>query len=375
MKTLFNYSKLILFALLIINTSSCEKDDYLIFTAINQKEVMFQNEFQDVYKLSQQTQNNIAERLVWNSPDFDSPTTVTYVVEISTSSSFATIDMSSGDMNSTHLGIKVKSMLEFAEKLGLDADPNTTNSDGSANNTGTVYARVSAYAGTTSSGANSSTTTSKTATMNIEMIEAAAACKEASLSTWGLVGSAVNGWGGTNRGFAAGNDVPFITNGQDGLYRAVATLYDGEFKIRKDNDWGVNLGDTGADGTLEAGGDNIAITAGHYIVDFDETNSTIKITPADPVWGIVGSACLNGWGAAEDVKMNPDPCNEGNYIVYGATLKAGEMKFRADDAWGVNLGGSGGSLEANGANIAVAADGTYDITMNPTDKTYTIVKK
>ena len=198
MKTLFNYSKLILFALLIINTSSCEKDDYLIFTAINQKEVMFQNEFQDVYKLSQQTQNNIAERLVWNAPDFDSPTTVTYVVEISTSSSFATIDMSSGDMSSTHLGIKVKSMLEFAEKLGLDADPNTTNSDGSANNTGTVYARVSAYAGTTSSGANSSQTTSKTATMNIEMIEAAAACKEATLSTWGLVGSAVNGWGGTN---------------------------------------------------------------------------------------------------------------------------------------------------------------------------------
>ena len=188
------------------------------------------------------------------------------------------------------------------------------------------------------------------------------------------VGSAVNGWGGTNRGFAAGNDVPFITNGQDGLYRAVATLYDGEFKIRKDNDWGVNLGDNDGDGSLEANGANVTITAGHYTIDFDEANMTIKITPADPVWGIVGDACLNGWGAAEDVKMNPDPCNEGTYIVYGVVLKDGQMKFRADDAWGVNLGGSGGTLEANGANIAVSA-GTYDITMNPTEKTYNIVKK
>jgi hypothetical protein len=374
MKTILNFSKLILFTFLLVNISSCEKEDYLIFTAINQKEVKFQNEFQPVYKLSQQTANNISERLVWNAPDFDAPTTITYVVEISTSSSFSTIDMSSGDTSNNHLGIQVKSMLELAEKLGLDEDPNTTNSDGTANNTGMVYARVTAYAGTSSSGANQSKTTSATATMNIEMLEAAALCTDATLSTWGLVGSAVNGWGGTNRGFAAGNDVPFITNGQDGLYRAVATLYDGEFKIRKDNDWGVNLGDNDGDGSLEANGANITINAGHYTIDFDEANMTIKITPADPVWGIVGDACLNGWGAAEDVKMNPDPCNEGTYIVYGVVLKDGQMKFRADDAWGVNLGGSGGTLEANGANIAVSA-GTYDITMNPTEKTYNIVKK
>ena len=376
MKTILKFSKLLLFTFLIVNISSCEKEDYLIFTAINQKEVKFQNEFQDVYKISQQTSNNISERLVWNAPDFDAPTTVTYVVDISTNSDFSTIDMSSGDTSNNHLGVKVSSMLEFAETLGLDDDPSTTFSDGSPNNTGMVYARVTAYAGTSSSGANQSSTVSKTASMNIEVLENVGACTDAALSNWGLVGDAVNGWGGVNRGFAAGNDVPFLSNGQDGMFRAVATLYDGYFKIREDNAWGVNYGDTGADGTLEQNGDNIAITAGHYIIDFDAVNFTITITPAETVWGVVGSATLNGWGSAEDVKLVPDPCNDGVYIIKDVVLTDGEIKFRQDDAWGVNLGddGADGTTEANGANIAVSA-GTYDMTLDTVNGTYTLTKK
>ena len=376
MKTILKFSKLLLFTFLIVNISSCEKEDYLIFTAINQKEVKFQNEFQDVYKISAQTSNNISERLVWNAPDFDAPTTVTYVVEFSINSDFSTIDMSSGDTSNNHLGVKVSSMLEFAETLGLDDDPSTTFSDGSPNNTGMVYARVTAYAGTSSSGANQSSTVSKTASMNIEVLENVGACTDASLSNWGLVGSAVNGWGGTNRGFAAGNDVPFLSNGQDGMFRAVATLYDGEFKIREDNAWGLNYGDNGADGTLEQNGANIAISAGHYVIDFDAVNFTITITPAGTVWGVVGSATLNGWGAAEDVKLVPDPCNDGVYIIKDVVLTDGEIKFRQDDAWGVNLGddGADGTTEANGANIAVSA-GTYDMTLDTVNGTYTLTKK
>ena len=376
MKTILKFSKLLLFTFLIVNISSCEKEDYLIFTAINQKEVKFQNEFQDVYKISQQTSNNISERLVWNAPDFDAPTTVTYVIDISTNSDFSTIDMSSGDTSNNHLGLKVSSMLEFAETLGLDDDPSTTFSDGSPNNTGMVYARVTAYAGTSSSGANQSSTVSKTASMNIEVLENVGACTDAALSNWGLVGDAVNGWGGTNRGFAAGNDVPFLSNGQDGMFRAVATLYDGYFKIREDNAWGVNYGDNGADGTLELGGDNIAITAGHYIIDFDSVNLTVTVTPAGTVWGVVGDATLNGWGDAEDVKLMPDPCNDGVYIVKDVVLKDGFIKFRQDDAWGVNLGDNGadGTTDAGGDNIAVTA-GTYDMVLDTVNGTYTLTVK
>ena len=95
--------------------------------------------------------------------------------------------------------------------------------------------------------------------MNSEVRENGVAWTESVLSNWGLVGSAVNGWGGTKRGFAAGNDVPFLRNGQDGMFRAVATLYDGEFKIREDNAWGLNYGDDGADGTLEHESDHYHI--------------------------------------------------------------------------------------------------------------------
>ena len=51
-------------------------------------------------------------------------------------------------------------------------------------------------------------------------------------------------------------------------------LRDGEIKFRQDDDWGVNLGDTGADGSLDAGGDNIVVTAGTYNIMLDITNNT-----------------------------------------------------------------------------------------------------
>ena len=64
--------------------------------------------FKMFIKYLNQTSNNISERLVWNAPDFDAPTTVTYVVDISTNSDFSTIDMSSGDTSNNHLGVKGK---------------------------------------------------------------------------------------------------------------------------------------------------------------------------------------------------------------------------------------------------------------------------
>ena len=47
-------------------------------------------------------------------------------------------------------------------------------------------------------------------------------------------------------------------------------------------------------------------------------------------------------------------------------LTAGEMKFRANDAWDINFGddGANGSLEYGGANIAIASAGNYTITLD-----------
>ena len=67
------------------------------------------------------------------------------------------------------------------------------------------------------------------------------------------------GWGNENI-----PDLPFYTTATADEYVAYVTLGDGEIKFRKDNLWTENFGDSGADGTLEANGDNIAVSAGTY---------------------------------------------------------------------------------------------------------------
>ncbi|WP_314281033.1 SusE domain-containing protein [Capnocytophaga leadbetteri] len=99
---------------------------------------------------------------------------------------------------------------------------------------------------------------------------------------------------------------------------------------------------------------------------------TLKVTPYfDEIkaseWGVVGSATPNGWNGP-DIKMWNS--TDGNLVAY-ATLSAGEIKFRKNNDWGVNLGGSNGILSSGGSNIAVTA-GTYKITINVSKNTYSI---
>ena len=175
--------------------------------------------------------------------------------------------------------------------------------------------------------------------------------------SWGIVGSATtNGWGGP--------DMMFHYNSFQDDWRAVVTLGDGEVKFRFNNDWAINYGDDGADGTMEANGANIAVSAGHYLVTMNLNTQSYTIEQMD-VWGLVGSATANGWDGPNDKFMPDFGINEGYYYLTGAVLADGEIKVRQNDAWGVNYGddGNDGTLELNGANIPVSA-GTYNITLN-----------
>ncbi len=175
--------------------------------------------------------------------------------------------------------------------------------------------------------------------------------------SWGLVGSATtNSWDGP--------DMMLHYNSFQDDWRAVVTLGDGEVKFRFNNDWGVNYGDDGADGTMEANGANIAVTAGHYLVTMNLNTQSYTMEEMD-VWGLVGSATANGWDGPNDKFMPDFGINEGYYYISGAVLNDGEIKVRQNDAWGINYGddGNDGTLELNGANIPVSA-GTYNITLN-----------
>jgi starch-binding outer membrane protein SusE/F len=190
--------------------------------------------------------------------------------------------------------------------------------------------------------------------------------------SWGIVGSAYNDWG------ALGPDAKFTYDDATDQWRVVVKLITGKFKIRKNNDWGLNYGDTGADGTLEAGGADIEIEGGKYLITFNENDLTIDIAPIDHIWGLVGSA-YNDWGAAgPDAQFNMDWRNEGVWILKNVTLIDGKFKIRDSNDWGTNYGDSGadGTLDAGGSDIDVVA-GIYTITIdfsNPASPTWTKVK-
>ncbi|MEA5405711.1 SusE domain-containing protein [Arcicella sp. DC2W] len=106
------------------------------------------------------------------------------------------------------------------------------------------------------------------------------------------------------------------------------------------------------------------------------TMNTLKATPysakldLSTTWGVVGSAA-NNWGATPDLPFYKTDAV--NVLVAYVTLTDGEIKFRQNNDWTVNLGGSDGTLSSGGNNIAVKA-GTYKITFNPVALTYKIEK-
>lgn len=181
------------------------------------------------------------------------------------------------------------------------------------------------------------------------------------LSTnWGVVGSATpNGWDGP--------DVQFWKTDVTNVFVAYTDLKDGEIKFRQDNKWELDYG--GSNGKLEKGGKNIAVDAGTYKITMDLTNLTYKLDNYS--WGLVGDATANGWDGP-DQKLSYDGTLDAWTIT--TTLKDGEFKFRLNNDWGTNFGGTsnaGELTDKDGANIKIKA-GKYKITANFTKKTYTV---
>jgi len=179
------------------------------------------------------------------------------------------------------------------------------------------------------------------------------------VSSWGIVGSGYNNWGA----FADGS---FYTTDQPNIIVAYVTLVTGEIKFRENNDWGNNFGDSGADGTLEPGGDNIAVTAGNYKITINFNDNTWSSEQYS--LGIVGSGYNDWGGAGPDAKTYYDQIT--NSFKVGVKLLDGEIKFRVNNDWGTNYGGSGGTL--TGDNIPVTA-GYYTVTIDLNNNTYSIV--
>ena len=158
-----------------------------------------------------------------------------------------------------------------------------------------------------------------------------------------------NGWGSPAS--------PLYSPAGDGKYTGFMYL-DGEFKFRsgEDNwnapDWGTG----GSEGTLAEQAGNLSADAGYYKVEVDLGALTYKLTPITTI-GIVGPAQAGGWDADTDMTYNKETG------AWEATveLAADEMKFRANDGWDINWGGTENNLTQGGNNIKVATAGKYFI--------------
>jgi hypothetical protein len=161
----------------------------------------------------------------------------------------------------------------------------------------------------------------------------------------------------------------------DGKYEGYIYFADAstQFKFTDGPTWDVNYGDDGANGTLDRNGANIvAAEAGYYKINVDLPALTYTFKKTE--WGVIGSATADGWNS--DQNMTFDPAT--GLWSANLDLKAGEIKFRANDGWDINYGDNGadGSLEQDGANIPIPESGTYSVTLKlgVPDYTYTIVR-
>jgi len=182
----------------------------------------------------------------------------------------------------------------------------------------------------------------------------------ATLTTWGVIGDATaDAWN---------SDQPMTYSPLLKRWFATIPLTAAQMKFRANGAWDLNYGDTGADGILDPGGDNINVaTAGTYSVMLNLT-APLNYTYALTTWSIIGSSTPGGdWST--DIDLTP---GANNTWTVTANLTAGEFKFRANHDWGLNLGGTPTALAWSGANIAVPADGNYTITLDLVNGTYTL---
>lgn len=145
----------------------------------------------------------------------------------------------------------------------------------------------------------------------------------------------------------------------NGVYEGYVNLPDAtnEFKFTAEPNWDGAQYASGGAGLLATSGDNLKVEgAGYYLMKADTKKLTWDATPED--WGIIGDAA-KGWGDADDILFDFDAENQ--VLTKTVTLKAGNLKFRANHKWDLNIGVN---AKYGGDNIVITEAGIYKITLD-----------
>ncbi len=155
----------------------------------------------------------------------------------------------------------------------------------------------------------------------------------------------------------------------DGGFKFVAPDPAGNFNWGN-TDWGDDGSFSGV--LVESGESDITATAGYYRVRANTTTLLYTVEPT--TWGIVGAATPGGWDNSTALTYNPSTKKWEGVV----TMTAGEFKFRANNAWTINLGGDpdgDDSMNYDGPNLSVDAGGTYNVVLdlsNPRKYAYSV---
>jgi hypothetical protein len=182
-------------------------------------------------------------------------------------------------------------------------------------------------------------------------------------TTIGVIGSATTG------GWDSDTDLTKDSNDPH-LWTGTITLTDGLIKFRANDGWDINWGGPSSrSGYGYGGGPDIGVNAGTYFITFHDVTGEYHLinpdwkTPFETI-SLIGSA-VGGWGDSNDKNLIQNPDNA--YLWSGfVTIVDGEVKFRANHAWGNNWGAGlfpSGYAAHEGANIP-ASSGTYFVTFN-----------
>lgn len=164
---------------------------------------------------------------------------------------------------------------------------------------------------------------------------------------------------GNHQGWAPVSAPALRSEAKDGIYTGFIN-FNGDFKFILARNWDDGEYNSTnftafADGFAPStDGTNITAPVGYYYVKADVPGQKLDATKV--VWGVVGTAA-GSW----DVDM--DMAWDDTKKCWAATVElvAGEWKFRANDDWGINLGGSMDDLTMDGGNMNLAEGGTYVI--------------
>ncbi|WP_222983506.1 SusE domain-containing protein [Flagellimonas meishanensis] len=368
-------AKLLTF-IVIFSFLACEEDDPVEVASVVAPPALSSELNGSTIVLTEETSSNIAVTFTWSPADFDVTTVENYELLLGLSGNEFATPYSFGVTTNTFTSITVgelNNLLQstFNQPVTKDAEDNTIPVE--------LEAKVVASLG------SSMSMESGVISFNVVPFELETFVP---LKELFFVGPAtISGWENNNN-----NQILFRAPDNENIYNYTGFFAAGEFKILEilgqwQPQWGTNGGNTVEvnDGTGSDPGAFSNGADGFYSFQINLEDAVFSFEAFDAsgaadytTVGYIGSATTGddtGWNS--DLDFTQSSFDTHIWFAADVTLFDGEMKFRAEDDWGVNWGGDtaiSGVGTQDGPNIPVAA-GTYDIWFNDLDGRYILVPK